>query len=230
MNKNISILAAILLTAALLATAAIPVFAADPASFDLGTTYAESGGEAVVSFRVSGNPGISTFKFKITFSEELSFLGASAGAILSNSGTFDSKVSGNVVTVMWYRADASVAGDGEIAILRFAVPAGAAEGVSFPLTVTFDPDDILNNKIDPVPAIAKGGAIVVRNSHGTFAKGDVNGDGDVNMKDVLFLRKIVAGIVAPTPAEAARADVNGDGDVNMKDVLLLRKIVAGVEE
>ncbi len=59
--------------------------------------------------------------------------------------------------------------------------------------------------------------------------GDANGDGSVNMKDILLLRRILAGAAEPTPEEAARADVNGDGSFNMKDILLLRRIVAGVE-
>ena len=59
--------------------------------------------------------------------------------------------------------------------------------------------------------------------------GDVDGDGNVNMKDVLKLRKIVSGAEEPEEALSSFADVNGDGEVNMKDILLLRKIVAGAE-
>ncbi len=57
--------------------------------------------------------------------------------------------------------------------------------------------------------------------------GDVDGDGAVNMKDILKIRKIVAGAEEPDPELAAFADVDGDGNVNMKDILMLRKIVAG---
>ena len=56
--------------------------------------------------------------------------------------------------------------------------------------------------------------------------GDVNGDGDVNMKDVLLLRKHIAGIGALIDLIAA--DVNGDDSVDMKDVLLMRKFIAGL--
>ncbi len=57
--------------------------------------------------------------------------------------------------------------------------------------------------------------------------GDANGDGTVNMKDVLALRKIIAGLAVESYVEAA-ADVTADGLVNMKDVLQLRKFVAGL--
>lgn len=58
-------------------------------------------------------------------------------------------------------------------------------------------------------------------------RGDANGDGAVNMKDVLALRKFLAGLdVSLTEA----ADRNGDGTVNMKDVLSLRRFLAGLED
>ncbi len=47
------------------------------------------------------------------------------------------------------------------------------------------------------------------------------------MKDVLLLRKVVAGAAKLTPEFEKYADVDGDGSVNMKDILQLRKILAG---
>ena len=56
--------------------------------------------------------------------------------------------------------------------------------------------------------------------------GDVNADGAVNTKDVLCLRKFLAGI---DTVLAGDGDANLDGDVNMKDVLLLRRYLVGLE-
>ena len=53
--------------------------------------------------------------------------------------------------------------------------------------------------------------------------GDVNADSAVNMKDVLALRRFLAGLDS---ALSGNGDVNADGAVNMKDVLALRRMVA----
>ena len=55
-----------------------------------------------------------------------------------------------------------------------------------------------------------------------FTYGDVNGDGKVNAKDVLAIRKYLVGSGDESFNEAA-ADVNADGKVNAKDVLKIRK-------
>ena len=55
--------------------------------------------------------------------------------------------------------------------------------------------------------------------------GDVNGDGEVNGKDVLRLQKYVLGDDVEIVLDAA--DVNADGKLNGKDVLRLQKYVLG---
>ena len=54
--------------------------------------------------------------------------------------------------------------------------------------------------------------------------GDVDYDADVTMKDVLALRKFIAGFSIAINEDAA--DVSGDGNIDMKDVLLIRKFTA----
>ena len=67
--------------------------------------------------------------------------------------------------------------------------------------------------------------VTVNDPH--HAVGDVDGDGAVTMKDVLKLRKIIAGAETVAPEFEKYADADGDGAITMKDVLMLRKILAG---
>ncbi len=59
-----------------------------------------------------------------------------------------------------------------------------------------------------------------------FTYGDLDNDGNINTRDVLLLRKYMAGgwdaVIVPMAA-----DVNCDGKINNIDVLLLRKYIAG---
>ena len=55
--------------------------------------------------------------------------------------------------------------------------------------------------------------------------GDANDDGEINMKDVLTVRKEVAQLDVDY-INMKTADANGDGSVNMKDVLAIRKYIA----
>ncbi len=63
----------------------------------------------------------------------------------------------------------------------------------------------------------------------TVVKGDATGDGKVDMKDVLLLRKLLTGLVTPDSVNQANADATGDGKIDMKDVLKLRKFLTGLD-
>lgn len=56
--------------------------------------------------------------------------------------------------------------------------------------------------------------------------GDLNDDGEINLKDVVLLRRYIAGGWNVTLDESV-ADINGDETVNLKDVVLLRRYIAG---
>ena len=60
---------------------------------------------------------------------------------------------------------------------------------------------------------------------GDGMKGDVNGDGKVNVSDVTALVNMILGVSA---MDSSRADVNGDGKVNVSDVTALINIILGV--
>ena len=70
-------------------------------------------------------------------------------------------------------------------------------------------------------------AIPATSMYAARARGDVNQDNEIDMKDVLMLRKKIANL--PIDMEAYNpkaADANVDGEIDMKDVLVIRKFIA----
>ena len=54
--------------------------------------------------------------------------------------------------------------------------------------------------------------------------GDVNGDYTADIKDLIRLKKIAAGMAEETPA----ADIDGSGNIDSADLILLRRLLMGV--
>lgn len=63
---------------------------------------------------------------------------------------------------------------------------------------------------------------------GDFVYGDCNRDSDVDMKDILLLRKYVSNPTGTLDIELTAADVNLDESIDMKDVLMIRKFIAHI--
>ena len=71
-------------------------------------------------------------------------------------------------------------------------------------------------------------ALVKALSGMAYQPGDVNGDGLINMQDVLLIYQHIRGRVHLTGAGLAAADVNGKDGVTMQDVLLVYRFFRGI--
>jgi len=59
-----------------------------------------------------------------------------------------------------------------------------------------------------------------------YRTGDTNGDNEISVKDVVPIRRYIAGGYTVIMNEEA-ADVNGDGEISVKDVVPIRRYIAG---
>lgn len=59
----------------------------------------------------------------------------------------------------------------------------------------------------------------------TYAMGDINGDGDVDIADATILQKYINMVAVSIKTEVA--DVTGDGQINVRDVTTIQRKVAG---
>ena len=82
------------------------------------------------------------------------------------------------------------------------------------MSVTDSPDPGVSFSI----SIEEAGSVVI--------KGDVNGDGDVDIADAVCIVNHVVGKYTPV-FNAAAADVNDDGDVDIADAVRIVNLVVG---
>lgn len=60
-----------------------------------------------------------------------------------------------------------------------------------------------------------------------FLRGDVDGDGKLQAKDYLKLKRSILGSYTLTADEVTRADVSQDGTINSKDYMMLKRVILG---
>ena len=59
--------------------------------------------------------------------------------------------------------------------------------------------------------------------------GDINGDGVINVADLVLLSRYIAELETLTDTQLKAADVNGDGKVNIADLVRLARWLANLE-
>lgn len=80
-----------------------------------------------------------------------------------------------------------------------------------------------------VSAIALGQDVEVDVGDEIFTPGNINGDDDIDVKDVVVLAKVAAGWENVSCIVGA-LDPNGDKNVNLNDVVHLARYIAGWED
>jgi len=112
-------------------------------------------------------------------------------------------------------------GYGYLVELHFDVvgDAGSSTTISFPEGAILVLGDEDANPI-PVDEWVNSGTV-----HVTVEPGDANGDGDVDMGDVIKVKRIILTLDPPTPC----ADDDGDGFIDMGDVTKIKRIILGLD-
>lgn len=82
-------------------------------------------------------------------------------------------------------------------------------------------NNVIEQKVEkPAAGNAAGGISVVR--------GDSNGDGKLNIMDVLCVQRHILGLASIDNKYSSLADVNGNGKIDIMDVLLMQKDILGI--
>ena len=132
------------------------VSAVGTTQIEFGEVSGKAGNQVEVPVAITGNPGIASFRFWVAYNmEALTLVSVQKGEVLT-SGTLKSNVDDEDATITWF-AVTDVTGNGELMTLTFDI-AENAKG-NYPLTVTYEPEDIVNANWQQVDCIVTDGLI-----------------------------------------------------------------------
>lgn len=193
----------------------------EDAAFIVSSISEKSGATVSIDVSIQNNPGITAFKINLAYpTDALTLKNVEYKSLFTSYATGSNKMN-SPFTISWFSDSSSnESANGVLATLTFEISNDAEEG-TYPIELSFDPDDVFDSHFDNVEFAVSNGAVVVANS----IPGDTNGDKKVNMKDIVFLQQYLNGWNVTIDTKAA--DVNGDSKVNMKDIVLLQQYMNG---
>ena len=177
-----------------------------------------AGKEITVTLSVENNPGIAGLAVSLKYDESVLTLKDT-----ENGGLFSGFTAAK--NFAWDESE-DVVEDGVLATYTFVVAEDAPAG-------DYDIEVIIrsctNDNLDDVELVTVNGKISVID----FVYGDSNGDQEIDMKDVVSLRKYITNFDYDTDTSSENvdfgADANGDAKIDMKDVVILRKYITNYD-
>lgn len=249
MKKFVSIIliAALFITAALNFTAVVGADGVPTLTVVNGQTV-DAGDTFTVSVEMSNNPGLWATKIFLYFDPELVCESVEAGEIFTAGqmtvandlnrpaatnplarAVFDGRGIApqdyNSACLFFSNDSATENRTGNGVLATFTMRAPSEPGTYF-IGIVDSYGDVINCLDEDITFAYVNSSIVVEESvH--VVRGDVNGDGVVNMLDVRSLKRYLAGAVPTEIIVALNSDMNDDGVVNVQDLKALKQVLAG---
>jgi hypothetical protein len=116
-------------------------------------------------------------------------------------------------------------GPGPLITFKLSIPTNAPEGARYTLhfknVVANDPD------INPIELKLKDGSVTIVSS--PSVRGDISGDGKVNISDATVALRIAVGLEKASDAQIKAGDLNGNGKIDIPDVTKILRAAIGLE-
>ena len=196
-------------------TAVIPPVAI----IEIEDVVARDGSTVTVEVNIRNNPGIIGAQLSFNYDSSLTLISATAGGAWSALNMTHPAYYDNPCTFVW-DGTSNDTSNGTIITLTFELPAGASHGTQYYVSAYYDDGDVINEELDPVEIEIIEGIICVDN----YSLGDANDDGVVDVEDLIYLRRYLAGGYGIT-VDTVQADMDSNGEINIADVVLLRQYI-----
>lgn len=228
MKRTLSIVLTVVMLFAMIPLSSLTAFATSNTIISVENVSAILDSTVDVSVSISGNPGIASMGFTLTFDEDLTLVGASNGEAFSEmtlTPPAQLKKVGYVndsCRFAWL-GNENVTENGTILNLKFKVAADAQLNKDCFISITCDHGDVLDDTRTPVDVEISNGKVTIID----YTPGDVDGDSNITMMDVLTLCQFYVDGCKYDPngyginIKSECGDVDANGKVNMIDVLMI---------
>lgn len=191
-------------------------------SLIVSNVSAKNGSTLELMVSLKNNPGIASVKINISYNSEVFTLSnvKNGEALDDSSFNFSDDFSAEPYSVYWNGASDNY-NDGVLATFTFQVSNNAQSGI-YPITLSYDSDSAFDCDLNDVEFSIIDGSVEICER----TSGDANNDNEVNLKDVLVIRRWLSG-GWDIDIDDSNADVNFDNAVDLKDVVILRRYLSG---
>jgi hypothetical protein len=176
------------------------------------------GSNVIVPIMANNITNVAAFSISLTYNPAVvvvDSIGAGAlGGVFAtiNNATGVTQMSGLSVTPQ----------SGNVVLANVVLKAVGTAGQTSPLNLTVT--TLSDNNGNPIPATVSSGMFNIS----SVKKGDVTGDGKVDIVDALFIAQYTVGLRTLTPTQLAAGDVNCDGKVDITDALFIAQYTVGL--
>lgn len=227
MNKMLKNGLSVLLACLMIMSIATVAFA-DGGTLTVGTATGKAGEDVVIPVTLNAD-GVTSGVFKISYDANVLTYKSAITATFDASSTVDGATAGTV-KFAFANESSAVAADAPLITVTFTVKDGASVGTSTVSAVLeaayaeqhLKADGFFDANGDAVAVDITAGSVTVEEDAPAFARGDVNGDGQVNSADAIYLLNYTLFGNEDYPLVGnSNVDVNGDGQVNSADAIYL---------
>ena len=178
-------------------------------------------GTIKVTISIEENPGVASLILQIAYDNSLLTLTSVEYNSTIGGQTVNPSNLSSPVTLYWINAFENMSDDAVFATLTFKANENSMVGASSNIVISYNADDIYNIDEENISLNIQNGKVTIID----YVPGDINGDGELNNKDVTRLMQYFAGW--DVEVNEATLDVNGDGSLNNKDTSRLMQYLAG---
>ncbi len=209
--------------------APISAFAIAEPTITVQTVTDVAGATVEVDVVLANNPGILGAILTISYDEGLTLLDASSGEAFSGHSMTKPGKFTSPCKFVWdgEDIDSIEVKDGTILTLQFKISEDAEAGHEYAVNASCVKGDITDNDLNDIDVKIVNGSVNVVD----YMPGDLDNDQIVNTRDIILLRRDIAGGYEQEINKLA-GDVNADATRNTKDIILIRRFIAsgyGVE-